>query len=83
MVWTTTSEVALDKAASDPKSMPDHYAMLNNELSDIVQMVRTDLGELDRMTLGAMVVLDVHNRDVIDYLIKQGVKSMFEFPWLS
>lgn len=59
MIWTTTSEVALDKAASDPKSMPDHYARLNSELSDIVQMVRTDLGELDRMTLGAMVFLDL------------------------
>jgi dynein heavy chain, axonemal len=46
-------------------------------------LVRGDLNELDRMTLGALVVLDVHNRDVIDSLVKENIKSVFEFPWLS
>ena len=46
-------------------------------------MVRSDLSELDRMTLGAMVVLDVHNRDVIVNLIKENIKSVNEFSWLS
>jgi dynein heavy chain len=35
------------------------------------------------MTLGALVVLDVHNRDVINTLIKENIKSMNEFSWLS
>tara|TARA_B110000503_G_scaffold70407_1_gene109551 strand:- start:474 stop:614 length:141 start_codon:yes stop_codon:yes gene_type:complete len=46
-------------------------------------LVRSDLSELDRMTLGAMVVLDVHNRDVIVNLIKENIKSVNEFSWLS
>ena len=46
-------------------------------------MVRSDLSELDRMTLGAIVVLDVHNRDVIVNLIKENIKSVNEFSWLS
>ena len=36
MLWTSSSELALEKASSDPKSMPNHLASLNNELSDIV-----------------------------------------------
>jgi hypothetical protein len=55
MIWTTASEVALDKAGTNPKAMPDYLNHLNQDLSDIVSMVRTDLNELDRMTLGAMV----------------------------
>ena len=50
--------------------METYCSKLNTELFDIVHLVRSDLNELDRMTLGAMVVLDVHNRDVIDDLIK-------------
>jgi len=46
-------------------------------------LVRSDLNELDRLTLGAMVVLDVHNRDVIVSLIKENIKSVNEFSWLS
>ena len=55
MIWTTASEIALDKAGANAKSMPEYLDHLNRDLSDIVQMVRTDLNELDRMTLGAMV----------------------------
>lgn len=58
-------------------------SLINQDLQDIVALVRSNLSELDRMTLGAMVVLDVHNRDVIDTLIKEDIKSINEFSWLS
>jgi dynein heavy chain len=83
MTWTTLSEAALNKCQTDKDSMTNYINRLNAELSDIVKLVRGDLNELDRMTLGSMIVLDVHNRDVIDKLVKDNIKSIFEFPWLS
>jgi hypothetical protein len=38
-------------------------------------LVRGDLKELDRLTLGAMVTLDVHAKEIIEPLIKEGVNS--------
>lgn len=83
MAWTQNSEEALTASAEDETVMDKFSQTLNSELKDIVMLVRADLNELDRMTLGALVVLDVHNRDVIDDLIKNNIKSVFEFPWLS
>lgn len=38
---------------------------------------------LERETLGALVVLDVHNKDVIEHLIKAQVDNIFDFKWIS
>ena len=47
-------------------------------------MVRTDIEKLQRCTLEAMIVLDVHARDVImGDLIQKNVSDPSEFNWLS
>jgi dynein heavy chain, axonemal len=53
-------------------------------LKDIVQLVRGELSELDRITLGALVVIDVHGKDVLKYnLIDNNITSIKSFEWLS
>ena len=46
---------------------------------DIVDLVRQDLSPLERLTLGALVVLDVHGRDVIRQLVKIGCSDVQNF----
>jgi dynein heavy chain len=50
-------------------------------LSEIVQRVRGTLTPVARVTLGAMVVLDVHARDVVDELCERQVHDVHEFQW--
>ena len=44
-------------------------------------MVRGDLTNLQRATLGALVVMDVHARDVVTSLVENGVASANDFAW--
>jgi dynein heavy chain len=44
-------------------------------------LVRTEISVLDRCTLEALIVLDVHNRDVLNQLYKEKVEKVNEFSW--
>ena len=47
-------------------------------------VVRTNITRLERCTLEAMIVLDVHARDVIkNDLINNNVCDATEFQWLA
>lgn len=76
--WTKEVTEALNG-----KRVADYEKKLNQQLLDIVQLVRGDLSKLARVTLGAMVTIDVHARDVVSDLVKNNVESADEFDWLS
>lgn len=68
--WTYNSEAAIEQG---PDFLEKYHQKLNNELGDIVETVRSDIPSLDRCTIEALIVLDVHNKDMIGQLIKEGV----------
>ena len=55
----------------------------DRQLKEIIELVRGDLTPLQRKTLSALVVMDVHNRDVARKLAEDGVSSEHDFSWLS
>ena len=81
--WSGQTEDALKNTVADDKAVKKLLAILTEELSGIVVKVRGDLSELDRSTLGALVVLDVHNKDVIESFVTDNINSPLEFAWLS
>ncbi|KAM3134228.1 hypothetical protein pb186bvf_013648 [Paramecium bursaria] len=93
--WTRGSEEAIDGvskesginesqvSAGGESSLQRFLNVLITDLRDIVELVRQDLSTLERLTLGALVVLDVHGRDVIRQLVRQGCKDIHNFAWIA
>uniref|UniRef100_A0A8D2NKF8 Dynein axonemal heavy chain 12 n=1 Tax=Zonotrichia albicollis TaxID=44394 RepID=A0A8D2NKF8_ZONAL len=74
MYWTSeVHEVLLHGS----QGLKGYYDALQLQLNDIVELVRGKLSKQTRITLGALVTLDVHARDVIKEMIGS------DFQWLA
>lgn len=79
--WTKGVEAAL--TSDNENALEEYEQLLQKQINDVVILVRGDLEPMTRVTLKAMVVIDVHGRDVVNQLIKDQVKSIYEFQWVS
>lgn len=50
---------------------------------DLTDLVRGKLTAQDQMTLGALITIDVHARDVVTNLAEAGVSKHTDFEWVS
>lgn len=58
----------------------------NNEkdkLNELVEIIREDLNEIEMITIGSLIVLDVHAKDVVEDLVKQNTSNLEAFEWVS
>ena len=51
------------------------------QLKDMCMLVRTNLTYLERSKIGSLMTIDVHNRDIVEYLIEGNVHKENEFGW--
>lgn len=66
---TNTKEVYLDKC--------------NDQILDLVDLVRGKLEPGEQFTIEALIVLDVHARDIVSLLIQKDVIAEDDFSWIS
>ena len=53
------------------------------QLDDLRELVRNPLSKIGRMILSALIVIEVHARDVVLNMIKEEVKNVNDFEWIS
>ena len=75
--WTSYVTESIRKGPEDLKT----YLQLNNEqIENIVTLVRGKLNKQNRTTLGALIVLDVHSRDVLTKLVQDSKNHSHIYP---
>lgn len=78
--WTAMVHEAI---RSGQDAMEKYLELNNSQISEIVSIVRGKLSKENRVTLQALIVLDVHARDVLVNLVENKVSSENDFSWLS
>lgn len=53
------------------------------QLADLVGLVRGKLSKLSRMIMSALIVMEVHARDVVNKMLEEGAKNVNDFEWIS
>jgi dynein heavy chain len=52
-----------------------------DDLSNLCMLVRGELTKLMRGSLVALITIDVHNRDIVEYLINDKTENKSDFNW--
>jgi dynein heavy chain len=79
--WTKEVEQAILDHEND--GLAKYIEKCTAQINDIVVMVRTPLKTQERITLKALVVIDVHARDVVMNLSSKNIQSVADFEWTA
>lgn len=67
-LWTSRGEEWIGKIPQEPKALKLFEGELMKEISEVVVFVRGKLSKLQRVKVGALIVLDVHSKETVKNL---------------
>ncbi|GFS18450.1 dynein heavy chain 1, axonemal [Elysia marginata] len=76
--WSSEVTQALEE-----KSLADYYEVMLHQLDGLRDLVRQEIPNIGRMTLSALIVIEVHSRDVIEKMVEENVSDPNAFEWIS
>ncbi|XP_067855101.1 dynein axonemal heavy chain 1 [Heptranchias perlo] len=77
--WTMEVSEALQAGDLESRLFPK----LAGQLNGLVALVRGKLTRMQRTIVSALIVIEVHAKDVVANLLKENVQSVNDFEWIS
>jgi dynein heavy chain len=69
--------------ALEENKLPEYHSKQLQELDALRELVRGKLTATARQTLSALIVIEVHARDVVINLLNEKVSDVNDFEWIS
>jgi len=70
-------------AEENADSLDDWFKQNIVQLNQLTEIVRGDLGDIERRTIEALITADVHNRDTLETLKSYEIESVNDFMWVQ
>lgn len=84
IAWTTDCTKALIAISSGTKgALKQQKKKQVSYLNKLTAMIRSPLTKIERNKVVALITMEIHNRDVIERMIKANCTSVSDFEWLS
>ncbi|TPX36228.1 hypothetical protein SmJEL517_g01545 [Synchytrium microbalum] len=80
VMWTKDTEMCA-RADQPQKALLGMKDLSIKNLAQLAALVRGDLNKLQRAILGALITIDVHNRDIIQGMINSKLSGPYDFEW--
>ncbi|XP_063362018.1 dynein axonemal heavy chain 3 [Cydia amplana] len=64
-------------------SLPDMVSRSTEQINGLVYLVQGDLEPGNRVTIEALIVIDVHGRSILEEMVDKGVSDIADFNWIS
>jgi dynein heavy chain len=79
--WTADVEKAFDEGGYE--GIKAYHKQLEDQLASTVMLVRQKLSKLAKISVNALIVIDVHAKDVVQNLVETNISDKNAFEWVS
>lgn len=76
--------IEIEERFTAKKGIANYLTELQDQLTETVALIRSkEISNITRISVKALIVIDVHAKDLVDMLVRQNVNSQDDFQWLS
>lgn len=76
--------IEIESRYASKKGVDDYLKELQDQLTETVALIRSKaISNITRISVKALIVIDVHAKDLVDMLVKNKIHSQDDFQWLS
>lgn len=84
IVWTTDCSKALQAISGGSKgALKSQKKKQVSYLNKLTAVIRGPLSKVERGKVVALITMEIHNRDVMERMVKANCQSVSDFEWLS